>query len=90
MAPFVEEFRQEGREQGIQIGLQKGIREGEQLGVQNLTLRQLERRLGRVTVIQKKTISKLPLPKLTKLGEDLLDFRTANDLKLWLRENAAQ
>lgn len=86
MAPFVEEFRQEGREQGIHIGEQRG----EKRGVQNLTLRLLEKRLGHVTMMQKKTINKLPLPKLTKLGEDLLDFRTANDLKLWLRENAAQ
>ncbi len=81
MAPFVQEFRQEG----IEIGLQQG----EQRGVQNLTLRQLEKRVGRVTMAQKKTITALPTPKLMKLGEDLLDFQTPSDLKLWLLQNAA-
>ena len=80
MAPFVQEWRQEG----IEIGLQQG----EQIGMRNLTLRLLEKRLGRVTVMQKKTISKLPLPKLTKLGEDLLDFQAADDLKRWLQQHA--
>ena len=81
MAPFVEEWRQEGREQGIQIGLQQGITD--------MTLRLLERRVGHITVAQKKTITKLPILKLTKLGEDLLDFQAAEDLKRWLRHNAA-
>lgn len=81
MAPFVQEWRQEG----IEIGLQKGL----QQGVTEMTLRQLERRVGHVTMAQKKTITRLPLPKLTKLGEDLLDFQAAEDLKLWLRQNAA-
>ena len=85
MAPFVEEWRQEGREQGIQIGLQQGI----QQGVTEMTLRLLEKRLGGVTTAQKRTITKLPIPKLTKLGEDLLDFQAAEDLKHWLRQNAA-
>ena len=80
MAPFVQEWRQEG----IEIGLLQG----EQRGVQNLTLRLLEKRVGRVTMAQKKSITALPIPKLTKLGEDLLDFQTTNDLKLWLSQNA--
>jgi hypothetical protein len=80
MAPFVQEFRQEG----IEIGLLQG----EQRGVRNLTLRQLEKRVGHVTMAQRKSITALPIPKLTKLGEDLLDFQTTNDLKLWLRQNA--
>ena len=85
MAPFVEEWRQEGREQGIQMGLQQGL----QQGITETALRQLERKLGRVTIAQKKTITKLPIPKLTKLSDDLLDFRVAEDLKRWLRQNAA-
>ena len=80
MAPFVQEWRQEG----IEIGLLQG----EQRGVQKLTLRLLEKRVGRVTMAQKKSITALPIPKLTKLGEDLLDFQTTNDLKLWLSQNA--
>ncbi|HEX4949565.1 MAG TPA: Rpn family recombination-promoting nuclease/putative transposase [Blastocatellia bacterium] len=81
MAPFVEEWRQEGREQGIQMGLQQGLTE--------TILRQLERKLGRITLAQKKTITKLPIPKLTKLSDDLLDFQAAEELKRWLRQNAA-
>ena len=76
MAPFVQEWRQEG----IEIG--------EQRGVQSLTLRQLEKRVGRITMAQKKIITVLPASKLMKLGEDLLDFQTANDLKFWLSQNA--
>ncbi len=53
-----------------------------------MTLRQLEKRVGHVTTAQKKTITKLPIPKLTMLGEDLLDFQAAEDLKFWLRQNA--
>ena len=80
MAPFVQEWRQEGE----QIGIQKGLKQG----VTEMTLRLLEKRVGRLTVAQKKTITKLPIPKLTKLGEDLLDFQAAEDLKLWLRQHA--
>ncbi len=76
MAPFAQEL------------IQKGLQQGLQQGFTEMTLRQLERRLGRVTIAQKKTITALPIPKLTKLGEDLLDFRTVTDLKLWLRQNA--
>ncbi len=83
MAPFVQEFRQEG----IEIGLQQGLQQGEQRGIQNMTLRQLEKRVGHVTIAQKKAIIALPIPKLMKLGEDLLDFQTASHLKLWLRQN---
>ena len=81
MAPFVEEFRQEG----IEIGLQQGLKQG----VTEMTLRQLEKKVGRVTITQKRTISKLPIPKLTQLSEDLLDFQAAEDLKRWLRQHAA-
>jgi hypothetical protein len=81
MAPFVEEWRQEGVEIGIQRGIQQGVTE--------TTLRQLERKVGRVTIAQKKTITKLPMPKLTKLSDDLLDFQATEDLKRWLRQNAA-
>ena len=81
MAPFVEEFKQEG----IEIGLQQGLKQG----VTEMALRQLEKRIGGLTIAQKKTISKLPIPKLTKLSEDLLDFQAAEDLKRWLRQNAA-
>ncbi len=76
MAPFAQEL------------IQKGLQQGLQQGFTEMTLRQLEKRVGRVTMAQKKTIAALPTLKLMKLGEDLLDFQTASDLKLWLRQNA--
>jgi predicted transposase/invertase (TIGR01784 family) len=85
MAPFVEEFRQEG----IEIGIQKGLQQGLKQGITDMTLRQLERKVGGLTLTQKKTITKLPIPKLIQLSEDLLDFQAAEDLKRWLRQNAA-
>jgi predicted transposase/invertase (TIGR01784 family) len=77
MAPFAQEIFQNGLQQGLQQGFTE------------MTLRQLEKRVGRVTIAQKKTITALPTPKLMKLGEDLLDFKIAEDLKRWLRQNAA-
>ena len=83
MAPFVQEWIREGE----QRGMQKGIQQGMQQGFMEMTLRLLEKRVGRVTKMQKKTITALPIPKLTQLGEDLLDFQSAKDLKLWLQQN---
>jgi predicted transposase/invertase (TIGR01784 family) len=91
MAPFVQDWLRQGREQGLQEGRQegrqKGRQEGRQEGFIELTMRLLEKRIGRITLAQQRTIKAMPIPKLLKLGEDLLDFQSATDLKLWLRQN---
>ncbi len=84
--PFIEL----GREQGIQQGIEHGIQEGRREGEVALVLRQLSRRLGAVSVAQKKLIRSLDLPKIEALGESLLGFKSRADLARWLKKNASQ
>ncbi len=75
---FIDRWIQEGMEKGLQQGLQRES---------NLVLRQLKRKFDQIDLLAEKQIQTLPSEKLEKLGEDLLDFQTAKDLKNWLKEN---
>lgn len=90
MATFLDVWIQEGVEKGMQQGLQQGVQQGRYEGISELTLRLLEKRVGKVTVMQRKAISRLSLPQLEQLGEDLLDFESADDLKKWLQQHSAR
>lgn len=79
--PFIEL----GRRQGIQQGIEKGRHEGEVA----LVLRLLSRRLGSVSLSQRKLIRSLDLPKIEALGESLLGFKSRADLARWLKKNAS-
>lgn len=80
-SPIYQDILQEGREKGLQQGLQQGKREGELA----LVLRQLTRRVGSITPEVRSQISALSLTQLEELGEALLDFADAGDLRAWLQ-----
>lgn len=69
---------------GIQIGIEKGRHEGEIAVI----LKQLERRLGRVSQASVKRIEKLPLERIEELAVALLDFEKPSDLTAWLKAKA--
>lgn len=95
MADFFQEWinqgLQQGREQGLQQGLQEGLQKGLQQGLRqarfSLTLKQLEKRFGKVTKAAQQQIKKLPSEKIEELGLALLDFQSSKDLRLWLQQN---
>jgi predicted transposase YdaD len=58
--------------------------EGEQKGRQILILRQLNRRVGNLSIALRTQVESLPLEQLGQLGEDLLDFSGLEDLLGWL------
>ena len=68
------------------IGIEKGIREGKTEGQRSLILRQLNRRVGELSIAIQSQIDRLSLPQLENLGEALLDFSTIEDLEAWLKQ----
>jgi predicted transposase/invertase (TIGR01784 family) len=90
---LLEEGRQEGREKGLeegrqaglQAGLQVGRQEGRQEGQQRLILRQLASRVGVVPAELSQHIQALTGSQLEDLAEQLLDFRTLDDLTAWFQ-----
>jgi hypothetical protein len=68
---------------------QKGIKIGVQEGMQNIIIRLLVRRCGKLSLNLHKQIKSLSLKQLEQLSEDLLDFKTKNDLTVWLNKNAS-
>jgi len=85
--PWIEEGKLRGRQEGLQKGLDEGYSRGRQQGQVEIVLRQLGRRLGRVSAAEKKAVRMLPLAKIEALGEALLQFDFRADLTSWLRQN---
>ena len=83
--PFIELGFRRGVAKGRTEGLQQGRREE---GVE-MVLRLLSRRVGAVTVAQKRTIRKLDLARIEALGDALLGFESRADLTRWLKRNAS-
>ncbi len=85
---FYQEVIQEGIQQGLTQGLTQGIQQGITQGIQqeasNLTLRQLQRKVGEVPMELQSQIRSLPVEQLEELGEALLDFGSLRDLTAWL------
>ena len=68
---------------------QEGIQEGEQRGLErekSLIFRQLNRRVGELSVEVRQQVESLSLEQLENLGEALLDFSSMADLDAWLSE----
>jgi predicted transposase YdaD len=57
---------------------------GREHEAQALILRQLNRRLGQISIDLETRIKSLPLAQLEELGEALLDFDRMSDLVAWL------
>jgi Domain of unknown function (DUF4351) len=68
-------------------GEARGEARGEAKGETKLVVRQLNRRFGLVSEETVAKIGKLPIDQLEKLGEDLLDFGSSQDLADWLQHS---
>jgi predicted transposase YdaD len=69
----------------LEKGKQQGRREGMQAGEQALTLRLLERKLGKLPENIVDQIQSLSLTQLEQLADALLEFESIADLVQWLR-----
>jgi predicted transposase YdaD len=65
----------------------EGEQEGRQEERSTLILRQLNRRVGNLSIAIQTQINALPLEQLGTLAEDLLDFSGLADLTGWLDRN---
>ena len=84
-----ERDRLEALQEGHQEGLQEGLKEGLQRGRKRLAAvitHQIERRLGPISVALGEQISELSEDQLERLGDELLDFATVEDLTRWLEQ----
>jgi predicted transposase YdaD len=66
----------------------QGSVRGRQEEAQSLILRQLNRRVGNISIDLEAQIKTLALAQLEELGEALLDFSQINDLVAWLNSLA--
>jgi len=71
----------------VNTSREEGIEEGRELGQRSLILRQLTRCVGVVPDNLSDRIQALQIVKLEILAEDLLDFRSLDDLTDWLDGN---
>ncbi len=74
----VDTSRQEGRQEGLQEGLIKGQR--------SLLLRQLSHQLGELPDTAKVLVNQLSLENLEFLSEELFEFKSVDDLMMWLNQ----
>jgi hypothetical protein len=58
----------------------------ERMGMANLVIRQLSRRVGNISQATSEQVEQLSADRLEKLGEDLLDFTGSKDLANWLQQ----
>ncbi|MFZ4442773.1 MAG: DUF4351 domain-containing protein, partial [Planktothrix agardhii] len=69
-----------GIEDGRILGIKQGIIEGKS----SLILRQISRLLGEISSETQASIRQLNSDQLENLGEAVLDFKTVEDLLVWL------
>jgi predicted transposase/invertase (TIGR01784 family) len=72
----------------IQRCLLQGREEGRKEGAAELVLIQLRRQVGKLDQEIEGQVRALPVAKLKRLGESLLDFESQDDLEKWLRRHA--
>jgi len=68
-------------------GKQEGRQEGRQESHQELVLRLLRRRLGTLDPDPEARIQQLSVADLEALADALLDFHTADELRVWLNRH---
>jgi predicted transposase/invertase (TIGR01784 family) len=78
----------EGKAAGITEGKAAGIVEGQLQEGRSLVIRQLKRRIGKVSSSLQSQIETLSLNEIEALGEALLDFTTEADLVTWLQSHS--
>ena len=81
---ILREGRVEGLELGRAEGLELGLTQGRTVEGKALVLKQLTRKLGKLSPELTTKVSDLSLEGLEALGEALLDFTSVEDLESWL------
>jgi Domain of unknown function (DUF4351) len=82
----IEGKQKEGVMQIVTSWQEQGRQEGRQEQGNALVLRQLKRKLGKVSKPIEQTIETLAIDRLNDLGEALLDFSSEADLRAWLEQ----
>jgi hypothetical protein len=82
----VELGRKEGHQEGRELGLEEGLEEGRRREASALALRLLERRCGSLSAATTSRIEALSRAQLENLTLALLDFRSGEDLQIWLEQ----
>jgi predicted transposase YdaD len=90
LSPLYLEKIQAAELAGEQRGEVRGEMRGEMKGQQELVLRQLNRRIGNISIDLEAQVKTLPLTQLEELGEALLDFSQMSDLIDWLDVDRSQ
>ena len=84
MIELTTSWKEEGRKEGQREGEARGRREGLLEGRQELVVRLLRRRLGRLSREREKQVRAVSAERLEGLAEALLDFTSPGDLDRWL------
>jgi flagellar biosynthesis/type III secretory pathway protein FliH len=84
-------WMRQGLEQGIAQGLEQGIAQGLEQGIERekvLIIRLLKRKFGDegINVDLEARIMALKIDVIERLGEEILDFSTIEDLVKWLKK----
>ncbi|MEP7336965.1 MAG: DUF4351 domain-containing protein [Acidobacteriota bacterium] len=72
--------------QAVEAAAQEGLERGKEQAFVEMTLAQLDRKLGSLEAGLIEQVSQLPIEELRRLGVDLLDFQSRADLDNWLRQ----
>jgi hypothetical protein len=77
-----------GKKVGENLGEKRGEARGQVQGGVAVLINQLIRFCGPLGEAEKQGVARLSIQKLVALGEALLDFRSVEDLRSWLDQNA--
>ncbi len=75
-----QDILRKGRKQGLQQGAEQEARK--------ITLRLLERRIGKLSHPVQQQLEQLVVEQVEALGDALLDFQNKEDLTHWLKQQA--
>ena len=87
MADFFQEWINQGLEVGLQQGHLQGLQQGVQQGHIEMTLMQLEVKVGKLSKSVQNQIKKLPSKEAMELGIALLGFTSKKDLQVWMNQH---
>ena len=83
--PYVTSIERLAKEEGREEGREEGLEKGREQGSATLLLRILTRQCGHLPEDIQQQIRQLKLEQSQNLGEALLDFKSLDDLNIWLK-----
>ena len=88
--PFKANFEIWAEQRGLEKGREERLEKGQDLGMRNLTLRQLQLQIGELSDRVRKQLGKLSTEQVEQLAEALLKFKSRADLTEWLKAHPPQ